>query len=157
MNLDNIPTIKGATHPTKRLGRGEGGGHGKTAGRGHNGQKSRSGGGIRIGFEGGQMPLYRKLPRRGFNNKDFKTTFQLVNVGDLEKLEGNTVDRESLVAVGLIRDNDEGVKLLGDGEVSKAFTVNVSKVSASAKSKIEAAGGKIEEAPAEAAEEKEDA
>lgn len=157
MNLDNIPTIKGATHPTKRLGRGEGSGHGKTSGKGHKGQKARSGGGIRIGFEGGQMPLYRKLPRRGFNNKDFKTTFQLVNVGDLEKLEGNTVDRESLVAVGLIRDNDEGVKLLGDGEVSKAFTVNVCKVSATAKSKIEAAGGKIEEASAAAAEEKEDA
>lgn len=159
MNLDNIPTIKGATHPTKRLGRGEGSGHGKTSGKGHKGQKARSGGGIRIGFEGGQMPLYRKLPRRGFNNKDFKTTFQLVNVGDLEKLEGNTVDRESLVAVGLIRDNDEGVKLLGDGEVSKAFTVKVCKVSATAKSKIEAAGGKIEEAAAKEApaEEKEDA
>lgn len=163
MNLENIPTIKGATHPTKRLGRGEGSGHGKTSGKGHKGQKARSGGGIRIGFEGGQMPLYRKLPRRGFNNKNFKTTFQLVNVGDLEALEGNTVDRESLVAAGLIRDNDEGVKLLGEGEVSKAFTVKVCKVSASAKSKIEAAGGKIEEcaeeaeSAAESAEEKEDA
>lgn len=161
MNLDNIPTIKGATHPTKRLGRGEGGGHGKTAGRGHNGQKSRSGGGIRIGFEGGQMPLYRKLPRRGFNNKNFKVSYQLVNVDELERLEGDTVDRASLVAAGLIRDNDQGVKLLGDGEVSKAYTVNVSKVSATAKSKIEAAGGKIEEAAAEAkeapAEDKEDA
>ncbi|MGB0334182.1 MAG: 50S ribosomal protein L15 [Opitutales bacterium] len=156
MNLENIPTIKGATHPTKRLGRGEGSGHGKTSGKGHKGQKARSGGGIRIGFEGGQMPLYRKLPRRGFNNKNFKSTFQLVNVGDLEKLDGNTVDRESLVAAGLIRDNDEGVKLLGEGEVSQAYTVNVCKVSASAKSKIEAAGGKIEEA-VEATEEKEDA
>ena len=161
MNLDNIPTIKGATHPTKRLGRGEGGGHGKTAGRGHNGQKSRSGGGIRIGFEGGQMPLYRKLPRRGFNNKNFKVSYQLVNVDELERLEGATVDRASLIAAGLIRDNDQGVKLLGDGEVSTAYTVKVSKVSATAKGKIEAAGGKIVEASAEAdevpAESKEDA
>ncbi|HAV13464.1 MAG TPA: 50S ribosomal protein L15 [Opitutae bacterium] len=156
MNLDNIPTIKGATHPTKRLGRGEGSGHGKTSGKGHKGQKARSGGGIRIGFEGGQMPLYRKLPRRGFNNKNFKTTYQLVNVDQLERVEGDVVNRESLVKAGLIRDNAQGVKVLGDGEVSKAFTVNVCKVSASAKSKIEAAGGKVEEA-APAAEAKEDA
>ena len=160
MNLENIPTIKGATHPTKRLGRGEGSGHGKTSGKGHKGQKARSGGGIRIGFEGGQMPLYRKLPRRGFNNKNFKVSYQLVNVGQLEKLEGDTVDRESLIAAGLVRDNDQGVKLLGDGELAKAFTVNVDRVSVSAKSKIEAAGGKIVEAVAEEAaaeEEKEDA
>ena len=145
MNLENIPTIKGATHPTKRLGRGEGSGHGKTSGKGHKGQKARSGGGIRIGFEGGQMPLYRKLPRRGFNNKNFKVSYQLVNVGQLEKLEGDTVDRESLIAAGLVRDNDQGVKLIGDGELYKAYTVKVCKVSESAKSKIEAAGGKIEE------------
>lgn len=141
MNLDNIPTIKGATHPTKRLGRGEGSGHGKTSGKGHKGQKARSGGGIRIGFEGGQMPLYRKLPCRGFNNFNFRTTYQTVNVGELVKLTGDTVDRAALVAAGLIRDNKQGVKLLGDGEVSKVFTVNVSKVSSSAKAKIEAAGG----------------
>ena len=151
MNLQNIPTIKGATHPTKRLGRGEGCGHGKTCGKGHKGQKARSGGGIPIGFEGGQMPLYRKLPRRGFNNFNFRTTFQTVNVGRLDRLEGEKVTRESLIKAGLIRDNDEGVKLLGDGEVSKAFTVEVDKVSDSAKSKIEAAGGKIVEvAPTEA-------
>ena len=143
MNLENIPTIKGATHPTKRLGRGEGSGHGKTSGKGHKGQKARSGGGIRIGFEGGQMPLYRKLPRRGFNNKNFKISYQLVNVGHLDKLEGDTVNRETLISAGLIRDNDQGVKLLGDGEVSKAFTVDVDKVSGSAKTKIEAAGGKL--------------
>ena len=155
MNLENIPTIKGATHAPKRLGRGEGSGHGKTCGRGHKGQKSRSGGGIPVGFEGGQMPLYRKLPRRGFNNKNFKTSFQTVNAGELEKLEGTEVTREALIAAGLIRDDDKlGIKLLGDGEVSKAFTVTVDKVSASAKAKIEAAGGKIvEAAPAEAAEE----
>ena len=143
MNLENIPTIKGATHPTKRLGRGEGSGHGKTSGKGHKGQKARSGGGIRIGFEGGQMPLYRKLPRRGFNNKKFKISYQLVNVGHLDKLEGDTVNRETLVSAGLIRDNNQGVKLLGDGEISKAFTVDVDKVSESAKTKIEAAGGEL--------------
>jgi large subunit ribosomal protein L15 len=163
MNLENIPTIKGATHPTKRLGRGEGSGHGKTSGKGHRGQKARSGGGIRIGFEGGQMPLYRKLPRRGFNNFNFTKTFQLVNVGQFEKLDGDLVNRETLVAAGLIRDNAQPVKVLGDGELSKAFTIEVDKVSASAKSKVEAAGGKIIEAkaseePVEAAsEEKEDA
>ncbi|MGB0409267.1 MAG: 50S ribosomal protein L15 [Opitutales bacterium] len=159
MNLQNIPTIKGATHPTKRLGRGEGSGHGKTCGKGHKGQKARSGGGIRVGFEGGQMPLYRKLPRRGFNNFNFRTSYQIVNVSELERVEGDTVNRDSLVKAGLIRDNDEGVKLLGDGDVSKAFTVEVDKVSGSAKSKIEAAGGKVVEAIAEApaAEEKEDA
>ncbi len=152
MNLENIPTVKGATHAPKRLGRGEGSGHGKTCGRGHKGQKSRSGGGIRVGFEGGQMPLYRKLPRRGFNNKNFKTSYQTVNVDELAKLAGDEVTRETLLAAGLIRDNDQGVKLLGDGEVSKAYTVSVCKVSGSAKSKIEAAGGKIvEAAPAEEA------
>ena len=145
MNLDNIPTIKGATRPTKRLGRGEGSGHGKTSGKGHKGQKARSGGGIRIGFEGGQMPLYRKLPRRGFNNFNFKKTFQLINVDQLDRLNGDIVDRASLVAAGLIRDNDEPVKLLGDGDVNKAFTVNVDKVSASAREKIEKAGGSFAE------------
>ena len=159
MNLENIPTIKGATHPTKRLGRGEGSGHGKTSGKGHKGQKARSGGGIRIGFEGGQMPLYRKLPRRGFNNFNFRTSFQTVNVGELEKVEGDIVNRETLVKAGLIRDNDEGVKLLGDGELTKAFTVSVDKASASAKAKVEAAGGKlvIEEAEAATADTQEEA
>ncbi|NBB81305.1 MAG: 50S ribosomal protein L15 [Verrucomicrobia bacterium] len=143
MNLHKIPTIHGATHPTKRLGRGEGSGHGKTSGKGHKGQKARSGGGIPVGFEGGQMPLYRKLPRRGFNNVNFKKTFQLVNVGQLERVGGDTINRATLVEAGLIRDSAEAVKLLGEGDVSKAFTVEVDKVSASAQSKIEAAGGKI--------------
>jgi len=129
MNLENIPTIKGATHPTKRLGRGEGSGHGKTSGKGHKGQKARSGGGIRIGFEGGQMPLYRKLPRRGFNNKNFKVSYQLVNVGQLEKLEGDTVDRETLIAAGLsvimIKASSSSVTV----KLSKAYTVKVCKVS----------------------------
>ena len=154
MNLESIPTIEGATHPTKRLGRGEGSGHGKTSGKGHKGQKARSGGGIRIGFEGGQMPLYRKLPRRGFNNFNFHTSYQLVNVGHLEKLEGDIVTREVLIGAGLVRNNDEGIKLLGDGEVSKAFTVTVDKISKSAKSKIEAAGGKVVESVASTKKEK---
>lgn len=153
MNLENIPTIKGATHPTKRLGRGEGSGHGKTCGKGHKGQKCRSGGGIPIGFEGGQMPLYRKLPRRGFNNHNFRKSYQLVNLGQLEKLSGDVVSREVLINAGLIRDNNEGVKLLGDGDVSKAFTVTVDRVSKSAKAKIEAAGGKITEPEAGVAQE----
>jgi large subunit ribosomal protein L15 len=143
MNLDNIPTIKGATHPTKRLGRGEGSGHGKTSGKGHKGQKARSGGGIRIGFEGGQMPLYRKLPRRGFNNFNFRKSFQTVNVGELAKVEGDVIDRDILVKAGLVRANNEGLKILGNGELTKAFTVHAEHASASAKQKIEAAGGKL--------------
>lgn len=143
MNLDKIPSIKGATHPTKRLGRGEGSGHGKTSGKGHKGQKARSGGGIRIGFQGGQIPLYRTLPRRGFNNAKFRRHFQELNLDDLARVEGDTVNRESLLRCGLIRKNGPGVKLLGNGGVTKALTVEVDKISASAKSKIEAAGGKV--------------
>lgn len=146
MNLNSIPTIKGATHPRKRLGCGEGSGHGKTAGKGHKGQKARSGGGIRIGFEGGQMPLYRKLPRRGFNNKDFRKSYAIVNLADLERLDGDKVTAETLVAAGLVRKSDNAVKLLGQGSVNKAYTVNLDAVSASAKAAIEAAGGSIENA-----------
>lgn len=143
MNLENIPTIKGATHPTKRLGRGEGSGHGKTSGKGHKGQKSRSGGGIRIGFEGGQMPLYRKLPRRGFNNFNFKNSYQLVNVKQLDRIDGDIVNRTTLINAGLVRDNDQAIKLLGDGELKRALTIELDLVSASAKAKVEAAGGQI--------------
>lgn len=149
MNLENIPTIKGATHSTKRLGRGHGSGHGKTSGKGHKGQKARSGGGIPVGFEGGQMPLYRKLPRRGFNNHNFRTTFQTVNVSDLNRVEGAIINRSVLIENGLIRDNKEGVKVLGNGKLDKAFTVEVDKVSASALEKIEAAGGQVVTATAE--------
>ena len=152
MNLENIPSIKGATHQTKRLGRGHGSGHGKTSGKGHKGQKARSGGGIPVGFEGGQMPLYRKLPRRGFNNFNFKKTYQTVNVGALSKLEGDLVNRATLVEAGLVRDNKEGVKVLGTGTLEKAYTVEVDKVSSSAQQKIEAAGGKVIVAPATKAE-----
>jgi len=150
MNLNDIPTIKGATHSTKRLGRGEGNGRGKTCGKGHKGQKARSGGGIRIGFEGGQMPLYRKLPRRGFNNHNFRTAYQTVNVGDLARVEGDTVDRETLIKAGLVRDNKDGVKLLGDGEIDKALNVSVDKISKSAHEKIEKAGGTVVETMADA-------
>lgn len=146
MNLNNIPTIKGATHPTKRLGRGEGSGHGKTSGKGHKGQKSRSGGGIRIGFEGGQMPLYRKLPRRGFNNFNFKTSYQLVNLKQLDRIDGDIVNRSTLLNAGLIRDNSQAIKLLGDGELSRALTIELDQISASAKAKVEAAGGQIKSA-----------
>lgn len=143
MNLENIPTIKGATHSTKRLGRGHGSGHGKTSGKGHKGQKARSGGGIPVGFEGGQMPLYRKLPRRGFNNHNFRTTYQTVNVSELSRVEGTVINRSVLIESGLIRDNKEGVKILGNGKLDKAFTVEVDKVSASALEKIKAAGGTV--------------
>ena len=143
MNLENIPTIKGATHSTKRLGRGHGSGHGKTSGKGHKGQKARSGGGIPVGFEGGQMPLYRKLPRRGFNNHNFRTTYQTVNVSELSRVEGTVINRSVLIESGLIRDNKEGVKILGNGKLDKAFTVEVDKVSTSALEKIKAAGGTV--------------
>ena len=148
MNLENIPTIKGATHSTKRLGRGHGSGHGKTSGKGHKGQKARSGGGIPVGFEGGQMPLYRKLPRRGFNNHNFRTTYQTVNVSELSRVEGTVINRSVLIENGLIRDNKEGVKILGNGKLEKAFTVEVDKVSASALEKIEAADGTVVSASA---------
>lgn len=143
MNLENIPTIKGSTHPNKRLGRGHGSGHGKTSGKGHKGQKARSGGGIRIGFEGGQMPLYRKLPRRGFNNHNFRISYQVVNVADLARIEGNTINRKILVQAGLVRDNKQGIKILGSGELNKAFSVEADKVSSSARTKIEEAGGSV--------------
>jgi large subunit ribosomal protein L15 len=144
MRLHSLPTIKGATHRTKRLGRGPGSGLGKTSGRGHTGSKSRSGYSVRPGFEGGQMPLYLKLPKRGFNNARFKEVFALANVADFDKVEGNVIDREALVKAGIIRSNAGKIKILGDGAVSRALTVKADKFSATAKSKIEAAGGSAE-------------
>ena len=126
-----------------RKGRGPGSGNGKTAGRGHKGQNARSGGGVRPGFEGGQMPLYRRLPKRGFNNKRFAPAYIEVNIEDLEKFEGTEVTAESLAEAGIIslpKVND-GIKILGNGELSKALTVKAKKFSASAKEKIEKAGG----------------
>ncbi len=143
MRLHNLSNVKGAVHRPKRIGCGEGGGHGKTSGKGHKGQTARSGGSIRVGFEGGQMPLFRKLPRRGFNNKNFHILYETVNLGELSKLDDsiNEVNREVLVGAGLVRSNANPLKILGDGEISKALKITADKFSASAKTKIEKAGG----------------
>jgi len=145
LSLSNLSPQKGSTKQRKRLGRGPGSGHGKTSGRGHKGFKARSGSGVKRGFEGGQMPLQRRLPKRGFNNI-FRKEFAVVNVKDLDKLEaGSKVDRQALVAAGLIRAKDNFIKILGEGDLTKKFTVVVDKVSESARKKIESAGGTIEE------------
>ncbi|MBR6880693.1 MAG: 50S ribosomal protein L15 [Clostridiales bacterium] len=131
-----------------RKGRGAGSGNGKTSGRGHKGQKARSGGGVRPGFEGGQMPLYRRLPKRGFNNKRFAPAYIEVNVSDLEKLsDGTEVTAEVLAENGIITlpKNNDGVKILGNGELTKKLNVKAVKFTASAKEKIEKAGGTAEE------------
>lgn len=142
MELHNLKNVPGAVHRRKRVGCGPGNGHGKTCGRGGKGQTARAGGGIRPGFEGGQMPLYRKLPRRGFNNKNFRTEYSVVNLNDLSRIEGVTdVTREVLVDNGLIRSNAVRIKVLGDGEIGTALKVTADKFSGSAKTKIEAAGG----------------
>ncbi|MCH6258358.1 50S ribosomal protein L15 [Puniceicoccaceae bacterium K14] len=143
MRLHELKNVKGATHRRKRVGCGEGGGHGKTSGRGGKGQTARSGGGIRIGFEGGQMPIFRKLPIRGFNNKNFHTLYETVNVAELAKLDDSVseVNREVLAAAGLVRLNANPLKVLGEGEISKALKITADKFSASAKEKIEKAGG----------------
>lgn len=147
MELKDLKPAEGSRHSRKRVGRGNGSGYGKTAGRGLNGQKSRAGGGKRPGFEGGQTPLAMRLPKLpGFRNIN-RVEYLPVNVSRLEeKFEaGETVNGESLKAKGIIKHEDALVKVLGDGELTKALTVSVDKVSASAKAKIEAAGGKVEE------------
>ena len=143
MKLHELKNVPGAVHRKKRVGCGEGGGHGKTSGRGGKGQTARSGGSIRPGFEGGQMPLYRKLPHRGFNNYEHRTEIAIINVGDLASLDASVTDvnAEILASSGLIRSGEKAVKILGDGELSRALNVTAAKFSASAKSKIEAAGG----------------
>ena len=144
MNIHELSPVAGSTHVNKRKGRGHGTGNGKTAGRGHKGQKARSGGGIRIGFEGGQMPLARRLPKRGFNNV-FAKPLTAVNVAVLNKFEdGAVVDAEALLASGILSKVEYGVKFLGNGTVTKNVTVKASAFSESAKAKIEAAGGKAE-------------
>lgn len=144
LNLSNLSPQEGSRRPRKRLGRGHGTGHGKTSGRGHKGFKARSGSGVKPGFEGGQMPLQRRLPKRGFNNI-FRKEYAVVNVKDLEKLEvGSTVDRQMLLEAGMIKKKFSMVKVLGDGEISKSLTIAVDKISKTARQKIEAAGGKIE-------------
>lgn len=143
MKLHELKNVAGAVHRKKRVGCGEGGGHGKTSGKGGKGQTARSGGSIRPGFEGGQMPLYRKLPHRGFNNYNHRVAFVVVNVGDLASLDGKIaeVNAEVLAANGLIRADEISVKILGDGEITRALKVTAAKFSASAKAKIEKAGG----------------
>ncbi|MBC8318567.1 MAG: 50S ribosomal protein L15 [Desulfobulbaceae bacterium] len=144
LNLSNLSPQEGSRRPRKRLGRGPGTGHGKTSGRGHKGFKARSGSGVKPGFEGGQMPLQRRLPKRGFTNI-FKKEYGVVNVRDLEKFEaGMKVDRQALIDAGLVKKKYEMVKVLGDGEISIALNVSVDKVSAGAKVKIETAGGTVE-------------
>jgi len=144
MKLHNLQPAEGSRQARKRVGRGHGSGHGKTAGRGTKGQWARTGGGVRPGFEGGQMPLYRRLPKRGFNNK-WKTFFALVNVQDLEVFPaGSIVEESSLKAVGLVKNSLDGVKILGTGEVTRPLTVRAKAFSKSAAEKITAAGGKVE-------------
>jgi large subunit ribosomal protein L15 len=144
MKLHELKNVKGAVHRKKRVGCGEGGGHGKTSGRGGKGQTARSGGSIRPGFEGGQMPLYRKLPHRGFNNYEYRTEIAVLNVGDLAGLDAGIteINAEVLASNGLIRRGETTVKILGDGELTRALQITAAKFSESAKAKIEKAGGK---------------
>lgn len=144
MDLSNLKPAAGSTKNRKRLGRGPGSGTGKTAGKGHKGQNARSGGGVKPGFEGGQMPLQRRLPKRGFTSLN-KKVYALVNLRDLEVFEaGSVIDIDALGKAGLIGGVKDGVKILADGELSKALTVQAHKFSKSAAEKIEAAGGKAE-------------
>jgi len=145
MKLHTLSPAPGSKKTPKRKGRGTGSGLGKTAGRGQDGQKARSGGGVRPGFEGGQMPLARRLPKRGFSNARFKKTFSIVNVGELNVFDANTViTPELLLEYGFIRKLRDGLKILGNGEVEKAFTIKAHKISKSAEEKILAGGGKVE-------------
>ncbi len=142
MKEDNLPS--GANREKKRVGRGEGNGHGKTCCRGHKGAGARSGYSLRPGFEGGQMPLFRKLPQRGFNRTRFQTPCAIVNLSDLAIVEGDLIDLTSLKKAGLIRSNSIFAKLLGNGSVDKAYKIKLSACSKSAREKIEAAGGSVE-------------
>ena len=140
-----LSPAEGSVKDNFRKGRGAGSGNGKTAGKGHKGQNARSGGGVRPGFEGGQLPLYRKLPKRGFNNSRFGKSYAEVNVNSLNKFnDGDVVDCAALLAKGIIKNAHDGVKVLGEGELTKKLTVKAAVFSASAKEKIEAVGGKTE-------------
>ncbi|MCQ2423375.1 MAG: 50S ribosomal protein L15 [Clostridia bacterium] len=144
MKLNELSPAEGSAKSAWRKGRGPGSGNGKTGGKGHKGQNARSGGGVRPGFEGGQLPLYRKLPKRGFHNK-FATTYATINVGALNRFEdGATVNLQVLMDAGLVRKSLDGLKVLGNGELTKKLNVEAAVFSASAKEKIEAAGGKTE-------------
>jgi large subunit ribosomal protein L15 len=148
LTLNNISSPKGAHKNTKRVGRGQGSGQGTQAGKGHKGQKARTGGGVRTGFESGAMPIYIKLPKRGFKNAHFKVVFAEVNLGSInDKFEGGEVTREALIAQGILKgaDKNRPIKILGNGELSKALTfVNIDKFSKSAHDMVVKAGGKIE-------------
>jgi len=145
LRLHNLKPAPGATKRRKRIGRGEASGKGKTSGKGHKGQTARAGGTIRIGFEGGQMPLYRRLPKRGFNNVAFKTVFGIVNLDTLEKEfeDGATVNESVLRSNGVLKGRFDGVKILARGEITKKLTLEVDSISASAREKIEKAGGTV--------------
>lgn len=144
MKLHELSPAPGSVKDSYRKGRGPGSGNGKTAGKGHKGQNARSGGGVRLGFEGGQLPLYRKLPKRGFHNR-FAKEYAIVNVGRLNSFEnGETVNLDKLMAAGIVRKPLDGLKILGNGELTKKLTVEAAIFSATAKEKIEAVGGKTE-------------
>lgn len=144
MNINDLTPVAGSTRTAKRKGRGPGTGNGKTAGRGHGGQNSRSGGGVRIGFEGGQMPLARRVPKRGFINV-FAKPLVSINISALDRFEdGATVGAQEIIDAGLVSKAKYGIKILGNGEINKKLTVKATAFSESAKSKIEAAGGKAE-------------
>jgi large subunit ribosomal protein L15 len=144
IRLHNLRPRPGAKHRVKRLGIGESSGHGKTSGKGHKGQKARSGGSLRLGFEGGQMPLIRRLPKRGFNNAAFHKNYAIVNLADLNSFKaGSVINEEILREARLIRGNVVGLKVLGDGELKHALKIEAHKVSASARQKIEGAGGSV--------------
>lgn len=146
-NLGNLRPALGSNKPVKRIGRGIGSGTGKTAGKGHKGQKARKGGKVRPGFEGGQTPLYRRIPKHGFTNAVSKVEFSLVSLSELNKFEnGAVVSKASLKELGLIRKESQPIKILGNGNLSKQLTVKVDKVTAGAKKAIEQQGGKLEEA-----------
>ena len=148
MRLHNLKPRPGAKHRTKRLGAGESSGHGKTSGRGGKGQTARSGGSVRLGFEGGQMPLLRRIPKHGFNNANFRTYYTIINVEELNAFDdGATVTGETLLERGLIDKRFEGVKVLGNGELKKKLTVKAQRFSATAREKITKAGGQCEELP----------
>jgi len=144
MRLHTLSPRPGSRHRVKRLGCGESSGHGKTSGKGHKGQKARSGGSIRLGFEGGQMPLIRRLPKRGFNNARFHKTWAVVNLGDLGEFKAGSVVNEKILRESqLVRGDVAGVKILGNGELKHALTLEVDKISASAREKIDKAGGTV--------------
>jgi large subunit ribosomal protein L15 len=144
IRLHNMRTRPGSKHRVKRLGCGESSGHGKTSGKGHKGQKARSGGSIRLGFEGGQMPLIRRLPKRGFNNAAFHKNYAIVNLTHLASFkEGTVVNEQMLREAKLLRGNGAGLKILGDGELKHALTIEADKISSSAREKIEKAGGSV--------------